>query len=65
MKLKLNTDLGGYKSGQTIDVESTGDVPTAPFWRARLKDSERDNCVTIVKSTRKSTPTKTGNKEIG
>lgn len=70
MKLKLNADLRGFKSGQTITVKDTGGIPLDPFWRARLKDSERDNCVSVVKSTRKSTSTKPatakhGDKETG
>lgn len=50
MKLKLNTDLGGHKAGQTITVIDRDGVPIDIFWRNRLKDSERDNCVTMVKS---------------
>ncbi len=57
MKLKLNTDLGGHKAGETIRINDVGGMPTDIFWRNRLKDSERDNCVTVVKSksTKKET----------
>ncbi len=66
MKLKLNTDLRGHKSGQTITVPDTDGVPKDVFWRARLKDSTRDNCVSVVRETRKSTTTtKTSDKESG
>ena len=58
MKLKLNTPLRGYKEGQTIEVKDVDGVPVDRFWRDRLKDSERDNCVTVVKHKRSS------NKEI-
>lgn len=48
MKLKLNVALGGYKAGQTIDIPDFEGNPLSRFWRARLKDSERDDCVQIV-----------------
>lgn len=45
MKLKLNTDLAGYKKGSIVDV---GEKPSQ-YWRNRIKDSKIDKCVEIVK----------------
>jgi hypothetical protein len=49
MKIKLNTDLNGFKMGRVInvDTDASGTV-VDKFWRARLKDSEIDNCVEVV-----------------
>ena len=49
MKIKLNTDLGGFQKGHIINVkiDSEGTIIDA-FWRARLKDSKIDNCIEIV-----------------
>lgn len=56
MKIKLNRDMDGKKKGDVIVVPSRDGVMTELFWRRRLKDSETDNCITImdVKKTKYS-----------
>ena len=53
MKIKLNVDLLGFSAGQQIEISAINGTPKDPFWRARIKDAERDNCVTILKSKSK------------
>lgn len=48
MKLKLNANLRGNKSGDVIDVDDVNGVPTEIFWRRRLRDSAIDNCCEVV-----------------
>lgn len=49
MKIKLNTDLNGFKKNRIIDIKADSEgTAIDPFWRERLKDSEIDNCVEIV-----------------
>lgn len=54
IKLRLNTDLLGHKSGAIIKIESDskGD-PLDSFWARRLKDSVLDGCVEVVTETKK------------
>lgn len=40
--------MKGYNGVVTIAVDSDG-VPLSKFWRNRLKDSEIDNCVEVIK----------------
>lgn len=54
MKIKLNQNLRGLKVGKEININDVDGVPTDAFWRARLKDAERDNCITVVKKKTKS-----------
>lgn len=54
MKLKLNQNLstpkGKLNKDSIINVEcDENSIPLNRFWRNRLKDSEFDNCVEIVK----------------
>ena len=53
MKIKLNVDLGGFVAGQEIKLDAINGIPKDPFWRARIKDSDRDKCITILKSKSK------------
>ena len=55
MKLKIN-NVPGYSGIVSVETDELG-TPKSRFWRRRLKDSEVDNCVEIVK------PTKTKKKE--
>ena len=58
-KLKILKPFSGYVEGQEIGVEVDNDgVPTNQFWRNRLKDSERDGCVELVKASKKRKVTK-------
>jgi len=54
-KLKINS-VPGYTGTITIKTDSNG-VPLDKFWRNRIKESELDNCVEIVKP---SAPKKKG-----
>ena len=48
MKLKLNTNLLSHKKGDTIEVQDENGIPVDQYWRKRLKDSVKDNCVSII-----------------
>ena len=61
MKIKLNISMKGYAKGQEITIKDINGVPTDPFWRRRLEDSEIDNCIEIVQTKplkEKTKPTK-------
>lgn len=51
MKIKLNTDLNGYKSGQEITIKSENGIPLDSYWRARVKDSKLDGCLNVIEKT--------------
>lgn len=51
MKLKIN-NVTGYAGVITIQADGNG-VPLERFWRNRLKEAERDNCVEIIKQQTK------------
>lgn len=57
MKIKLNQDLatpkGKILKDTILEIEGQDGVPLDRFWRARLKDSEIDNCIEIVKTSNK------------
>ena len=55
IKIKINKSLQGYVVGSelTLTVDDFG-TPFDNFWRNRLKDSVIDNCIEIIKSTKKS-----------
>ena len=55
IKIKINKSLQGYVAGSelTLSVDDFG-TPFDNFWRNRLKDSVIDNCIEIIKSTKKS-----------
>ncbi len=58
LTLKLNVPLNGFPAGKEIKVKSNKGIPLDRFWRDRLKDSEIDDCVTVVKPTRSKTSPK-------
>jgi len=47
LKLKIN-NVPGYTGTVNIKADSNG-VPLDKFWRNRIKESELDNCVELVK----------------
>jgi hypothetical protein len=59
--LKINKPVGGYPAGAVIKikVDSAG-VPVKKYWRDRLKDAARDECVEFVQSE----PVKKSKKEV-
>jgi hypothetical protein len=59
MKIRLNQNLstpkGKLTKDEVIEIETSEDgLPLDRFWRDRLKDSEIDNCIEIVKTPSKS-----------
>jgi len=63
LKLSINKDFLQYKKGSVITIDAKDGIPISKFWRDRLKDSEIDNCVSIVKKAAKKTVKKI-NQEI-
>ena len=57
MKLKINFDWGPYKEGTILDVPDKKGIPLDIYWRNRLKDSQTDNCVSVVKEKKVKTKT--------
>ena len=55
IKLKLNADLDGFKSGAIISLptDREGNIENS-FWARRLKDSQVDNCVDVFIENKKS-----------
>jgi len=54
MKLKLNQPMAGYEAGRTVTVQTDASgVPLEKFWRRRLRDAKIDNCVEVVKASRR------------
>lgn len=51
MKLKINNVLG-YSGTVIVQTDADG-VPLSPFWRRRLQDAVTDNCVEIIKPSKK------------
>ncbi len=48
--LKINSEGLGYPIGTELEIASDkSGMPISKFWRRRLKDSEVDNCITVVK----------------
>jgi len=64
LKIKLNTDLFGYKKGSvvSIDCDDAG-VPYDNFWFRRMKDSAIDNCIEVFVEQKKSTKRKEDDKK--
>lgn len=53
-RLKLNADLRGYTAGMIIKIQTDkSGVPLDRYWRDRLKDAESDNCVELIKGSKK------------
>jgi len=58
VKIKVNKDLFGFKKGETFTIEDDKGIPLDSYWRKRLKDSEFDNCITVIEERKvKGTPT--------
>ena len=48
-RVKINKNIGVGAVGKELIVDMKD-----PFWRARLKDSELDNCIEIVEPKKKA-----------
>ena len=60
--IKINKPIHGHPLGSIARVRADDDgVPIEKYWRDRLRDAVIDDCVEIVKATRK-TPNKTAEK---
>lgn len=56
IKIKINHGIAGYNPGDTVDIDVKADgSPVLRYWRRRLKDSQRDNCIEIVEQKSKTT----------
>lgn len=61
MKVRINKPVFGHKVGQIIDINTNENgIPTAIYWRRRLKDAEIDNCIEVIeeKPQKKLEPSK-------
>ena len=49
MKIKLNTDLLGYKKGKVISFgDNETDIKLTAFWAKRIQDASIDGCIEII-----------------
>lgn len=44
--IKLNVPLNGLRTGSIVEANTS-------YWQRRLKDAEKDNCVSIYKKPKK------------
>ena len=52
--LKINSPLRGLSVGDVIEIKvDKAGVPLERYWRDRLKESKTDNCVEILKGSKK------------
>jgi hypothetical protein len=59
MKVKLNKNIAPYKAGREINIAcDEHNIPLEKFWRDRLKDSEIDNCLTVISEEKVNTKSK-------
>lgn len=48
-RIKILKPVGGYKAGEEIRIEcDQSGTPLDKYWRRRLRDSKRDNCIEFV-----------------
>ena len=59
IKVIVLTAIPGYHEGETVtvDVDQNG-VPKERFWRRRLSDAKKDNCIEVVLTDKKPSKTK-------
>lgn len=49
MKVQVLKPFSQYKAGEIVGVEADRDgMPTEKFWRKRLHDAKRDNCIRVL-----------------
>jgi hypothetical protein len=58
MKIKLNKDLLQHKAGAVLNIRDNKGIPLDRYWRRRLFDAARDNCIEVVKEYKKPEKTK-------
>lgn len=65
IKLLINKPLKTYKSGYVLSLKACTDgLPEDLYWRARIKDAKYDDCVTIIKNTKKQPETELSEPEL-
>ena len=62
IKIKLNTNLQGYKKGDIISVPARDGKISDTYWHRRLIDAAIDNCIELV--TPEKTPVKKPIKKV-
>jgi hypothetical protein len=72
-RIRLNAPLRGYAAGTELPIRVDKDgTPIDRYWRDRLRDAKRDNCVEMVAASKpietktyaKKTTTKNTGKEV-
>lgn len=60
IRVRVHKQIFGHKPGDEVEIPVFEDgAPTQLFWRRRLRDAERDGCVSIVqpaKASKRSAP---------
>jgi len=65
LKIKINTRFGKFIPGTIINVRHNNGIPLDKYWRDRVRDSQVDNCVTVIQPAEKKQPAKEKiNKEV-
>lgn len=50
LKIKLNTPLRGFPANMELNIKTDSQgTPKDAYWRRRLKDSKKDNCIEVIK----------------
>lgn len=59
-KILLNKTISKYTEGTELDIRcDKNGIPLEKFWRDRLKESEKDGCITLItEKPKKSKPKK-------
>lgn len=50
MRIKIKCDFLEHKAGSSIEIEDVEGIPTDPYWRKRLKESQIDGLIEVVES---------------
>lgn len=65
LKIRVNKKFGSYEAGAIIKVQHNKGIPVDKYWRDRIKDSEFDDCVTVIQPADKKKSDKDKvNKEV-
>jgi len=48
--INCSAGLRGYKQGKKVNIQfyKNTKIPVDVYWRRRLKDAEKDNCIKII-----------------
>ena len=65
MKIKLNKDLGGFKQGNTLTLNTNKNgVPLNQYWRRRLEEAKIDSAIEILDNNKTSSNKKKRSKTL-